>query len=140
MAPVLEDDVDLAGVEALPGDLLGERVRRDLVAHLLEQALGDGRRSPAAPTHSLIISLTSPLSPAPLQVAGAAAAALPLGAAEPAALAAAVALASATVGGGAEAPELFAQPVTTITTTAMPLSQRPILRSRMSVRSSSCRL
>ena len=26
MAPVLEDDVDLARVEALPGDLLGERV------------------------------------------------------------------------------------------------------------------
>ena len=24
VAPVLEDDVDLAGVEALPGDLLGE--------------------------------------------------------------------------------------------------------------------
>ena len=41
MAPVLEDDVDLAGLEALPGDLLGEGARLDLVAHLLEQALGD---------------------------------------------------------------------------------------------------
>ena len=42
VAPVLEDDVHLAGREALPGDLLGEGVRVDLVAHLLEQALGDG--------------------------------------------------------------------------------------------------
>ena len=42
MAPVLEDDVDLARLEALPGDLLGQGARLDLVAHLLEQALGDG--------------------------------------------------------------------------------------------------
>src|SRR4051794_10210841 len=42
VAPVLEDDVDLAGIEALPGDLLGEGVRLDLVAHLLEQALDHG--------------------------------------------------------------------------------------------------
>ena len=34
VAPVLEDDVDLTGVEALPGDLLGEVGRLDRVAEL----------------------------------------------------------------------------------------------------------
>jgi hypothetical protein len=82
------------------------------------------------------MSCTVPLSPPPVQVA-AAAAELALGAAEPGAPAEAAALGAAALAGAAESPEPFAHPVTTIATIAMPLSQRPILCSRMSVRSSS---
>ena len=135
MAPVLEDDVDLARVEALPGDLLGERVGLDLVAHLLEQALGDGDvRLGADPLvdHHLDVAL----------VAGARAGRGRGGRARAGRGGArgrgrGRRAGSAALAGAAESPEPLAHPLTTIATIAMPLSQRPILCSRMSVRSSS---
>ena len=122
VAPVLEDDVDLAGVEALPGDLLGERARLDLVAHLLEQALGDrdvGLGADPLVDHHLDGALAA------VALAGRArpAALAPAGAALGAPLAVAAARAAAVVGAGV-APELLAQPATTIATIATPVNQR----------------
>ena len=61
VAPVLQDDVDLAGAEALPGDLLLEVLLRHLAAELV---LGDvarrRRRWPRSPTHGLIAMLNVP--------------------------------------------------------------------------------